>query len=151
MYLYIVVEAKNLGIILDSFCLIPMSCPVANLFGWCKKCSNSRNFISLFEPHWWHWQEARPQALENDSFTIYFMYLELRREHKGDYMNVGEREAGKSLWLDYWRVNKIMCSLKGGYVSQGSERRRFKGVLTQMHKNNGQGLIRPINLLLRKF
>ena len=44
-------------------------------------------------------------------------------------MKVRENKAG----LDYRIVNKIMCSLK-------LFRAYFKGVLTKMQKNNGQGL-----------
>ena len=38
------------------------------------------------------------------------MHLELRREHKEDYMKVGEIEVG------------FLCSLEGIFTSEGSEK-----------------------------
>lgn len=48
-------------------------------------------------------------------------------------MKVGESNIEKSLRLDYRIVNKIMCSLEGGYASEWSRR----GLLTafQRHVN----------------
>ena len=48
------------------------------------------------------------------------MHLKLRREHKEDYMKVKESKVKIGL---YRIVNKIMCSLDGGYAY-------FKGMLT---------------------
>ena len=45
--------------------------------------------------------------------------------------------------LDYRIVNKIRCSLQGGYAY-------FKGVLTRIHKNHGEALLKAkMNLLLK--
>lgn len=61
--------------------------------------------------------------LENDCFAVSFIPMELRREHKEDYIRVGKSKAEKSLRLDYIeRVNKIMCSFGGGFASKGSEK-----------------------------
>lgn len=61
-------------------------------------------------------------------------------------MKVGENKVEKSLWLDYKVVNEIKCSLESGYSAEGSEKedyfRHFKGVLTYIGKNNGQGLLK---------
>ena len=35
---------------------------------------------------------------------------------------------GKSLWLDYRIVDKIMSSLEGGYASEGSEKEDYSGI-----------------------
>lgn len=52
-------------------------------------------------------------AVEMDSFAMSFMHLVLRREHKEDYTEVGGSTAR---WgMDYRIVNKITCSLEGGY------------------------------------
>lgn len=40
------------------------------------------------------------------------MHLELKRELEEDFRKVGESKAG----LEY-RIDKIMCSLEGGYLS----------------------------------
>ena len=56
-------------------------------------------------------------APENDSPAVSFMYLTLRRECK----KITWRWKKARLGLDYRIVNKIMCSLAGGY---------FKSVLT---------------------
>lgn len=45
------------------------------------------------------YREAKFPA--NDSFSVLFIDLELKREFKEDYMNVGESKVGKSLWPDY--------------------------------------------------
>ena len=38
-------------------------------------------------------------------------------------------KAGESRWgLDYGIVNKIMCSLEGGYLSGGSEKGDYSGI-----------------------
>lgn len=48
-------------------------------------------------------------ALENDSFAVLFINLELGRKHKEDYMKVGE----KARWGNLYKiVNKIMASLR---------------------------------------
>lgn len=49
-------------------------------------------------------------------FAASFIHLELMREHKKDYVSVGENKAG----FDY-KIVKVMCSLEGNYT--------FKGVL----------------------
>lgn len=65
-------------------------------------------------------------------------------------MEVGEKARRGS---DYKTV-KIFCSLEaihalergvsngGQYQKDGSEMRHCKGMLAQMHKNNGQGLLK---------
>ena len=47
-------------------------------------------------------------------------------------MEVGEKARWRS---DYRRVNKIMYSLEGGYGS-------FQRCVTQVPRNNGQGLLK---------
>lgn len=46
--------------------------------------------------------------------------------------------------LDCRVVNTIVCSLEGAYAFQGHFFRPFKGVLTPMHKTNGQGWLRTL-------
>lgn len=48
----------------------------------------------------------------------FLLHLELRREHKKDYMKMEKAKWG----LDYRTVNKIMCSLESGCTSKGSEK-----------------------------
>lgn len=43
--------------------------------------------------------------------------------------------------MDYSRVNKITCSLEGGYAY-------FRGVFAWMHKNNGPGWLKVMKNLL---
>lgn len=77
-------------------------------------------------------------AFQSDSFTVYFMHLELKKEQKKDYMKVGQTGLG----LGYKMVNKIMCSLEGGYSY-------FKVVLTYIFKSKGEGLLKTkINLIV---
>lgn len=66
-------------------------------------------------------------APKNDSFSIPFLYLELRREHQEDYKKVRKSKAGKSLWLDYKIVYKILRFLESGYTPQGSEKEDYSG------------------------
>lgn len=42
-------------------------------------------------------ESKTPNALLNDSFAVVFIHLELRRDPKEDYRNVGESKAGKFL------------------------------------------------------
>lgn len=54
--------------------------------------------------------------------------------------------------MDYRTVNKIMHSLQGAYTSQGSDKEAFQNVLTEMHGNNGQDLLKEkIKLSLEKL
>ena len=69
---------------------------------------------------------------------VSFIHLELRQEHKEDYGKVGESKAE----LGYRTVNTIMCSLESGYASEGSETEAFQSVLTSVHRNNGQALLK---------
>lgn len=48
----------------------------------------------------------------------FLLHLELRREHKKDYMKMEKAKWG----LDYRTINKIMCSLESGCTSKGSEK-----------------------------
>lgn len=56
-------------------------------------------------------------------------------------MKVGQTGLG----LGYKMVNKIMCSLEGGYSY-------FKGVLTYIFKSKKEGLLKiKINLIVKKL
>lgn len=56
------------------------------------------------------------------------MLLELRRDHKEDYIKVRRG-------LNYRTVNRIMCSLEHSLVY-------FKSLLSYPHRNNKQGLLK---------
>ena len=62
-------------------------------------------------------------SLDNDNFAVLFIDLELRREHTEDYMKVGESQREAILWSHCRIVNKIMCSLEGGYPLRGLKER----------------------------
>ena len=77
------------------------------------------------------------KAPEN-KFCGFFYAFAIKEGTKEDYLEVRKRQR-----LDYRLVNKIMCFLEGGY---------FKGVLTEMCRNNGQGLLKAkINFLLKNY
>lgn len=84
-------------------------------------------YESLFEPNRGHCLEASSQQTEKMlprmSFSIPFIYLELRRAHKEDCKKVRKSKAGKSLWLDYKIVYKILCFLESGYTSRNLKKR----------------------------
>lgn len=50
--------------------------------------------MRLFEPKLMTWLGSKIlHALKNDSFIVSFIHLELKREHKEDYMKVKENKA----------------------------------------------------------
>ena len=74
-------------------------------------------------------------APENDSFAVLFVHLELKREHMEDSRKVEESKVGKSLWLDYRIVNKVM-------LLNGLKKQPFEVMLTETHRNNWWGFLR---------
>lgn len=56
-------------------------------------------------------------APENDSSAVSLLRWELKKDCQDDYKEERESKARKSLWLAYRIVNKVTCSLEGGYAS----------------------------------
>lgn len=58
----------------------------------------------------------------------FFLYIWIKEGRKKGYMEVGDSKAGKSLWLDYMIVNKIVWSIEGAYASQESAKKDYSGI-----------------------
>lgn len=67
------------------------------------------------------------------------MHLEFRRGCKEDYVKVGESKVGSDYKIV--RVCALLRVVTLSLQKEGSEKRYFKGALTKMHRNNGQGLL----------
>lgn len=52
----------------------------------------------------------------------FFYTFRIKEECKEDYMKMGESKVG----LDNRIVKRIMCSLEGGYASEGSLKKAFQ-------------------------
>ena len=68
---------------------------------------------------------------ENRRFAAPFLHSELRRELR----KITWRWEKSKVGLDYRIVNKMMSSLEGGYGI-------FQMCVNQMHRDNGQGLLK---------
>lgn len=65
-------------------------------------------------------------APDKDSFVCFFYPFAIKQECEDEFLKVGESKVGKTLGLDCWVNNKIMCSLEGGL--EGSEEDGYSGI-----------------------
>ena len=77
------------------------------------ECQNLQRIMSIFEPNWWHVEKQDLKCSAEWQFCSFFSYI---WNLGGNPRRWEKARWGKSLWLDYRVVNKIMCSL-GGYGS----------------------------------
>lgn len=86
--------------------------------------------MSLFEPKLRTIEESKiSNASENNSFSIYFMSLKLRRECKGEDMKVGESKAETGLRESYNHVlSRLWLYLRGLSLLA------FQGCTRTMHR-----------------
>ena len=66
-------------------------------------------------------------APDKDSFVCFFYPFAIKQECEDEFLKVGESKVGKTLGLDCWVNNKIMCSLEGGYASERSKKEDYSG------------------------